>query len=277
MPLTATIGPSRSAAAAAATASPPATSAPPGPSSQRARPHCRACVRLAWKRRSRGSSYSARQRAHISKPAIVVSAPVVGDAAHDREPRAAVGAVDERIAVAAVRRVEQLGQAVRAGRGVGRDQRLGLARAGAGSDLEAGLAPRPSSFGRDALDRGQRRRLGGQALEEARDRLRRPLHLEQDAALVVEDEAAEAQLGGEPVDVGPEPDPLHRALDARRDPAPPSGRRRSTGLRRRPRQLDQLAQRVVGARLRLLDAGDVLRAGDDHVVGEILGGDPAPS
>ncbi len=36
---------------------------------------------------------------------------VVGDAAHDREARAAVGAVDERVAEAAVARVAQLGQA----------------------------------------------------------------------------------------------------------------------------------------------------------------------
>ena len=42
--------------------------------------------------------------------------PVVGDAAHDREARPAVGAVDERVAVAAVGGVEQLAQAVRAHR-----------------------------------------------------------------------------------------------------------------------------------------------------------------
>ena len=40
-------------------------------------------------------------------------------------------------------------------------------------------------------------------------------------------------------------------------------------------QLDELAQHVVGARLGLLDAGDVLGAGDHDVVGEALGGDPA--
>ena len=39
-------------------------------------------------------------------------------------------------------------------------------------------------------------------------------------------------------------------------------------LTHRFRQLHQLAKHVVGACLRLLDARDVLRAGDDHVVGE---------
>ena len=37
-------------------------------------PHCGHALGCAWKRRSDGSSYSARQRAHISKLAIVVAA-----------------------------------------------------------------------------------------------------------------------------------------------------------------------------------------------------------
>ncbi len=55
--------------------------------------------------------------------------PVVRDAAHDREARPAVRAVDERIAVAAIRGIEQLAQAVVAGRAVGRDRRVRLAAA----------------------------------------------------------------------------------------------------------------------------------------------------
>ena len=84
--------------------------------------------------------------AHISKPAIVVQRPVVRDAADDREPRAAVGAVDERVAVAAVGGVEQLGQAVVAGRRVGGDQRVGLA-AGVGLDDPEPAARRRRSSG----------------------------------------------------------------------------------------------------------------------------------
>ena len=69
MPLTARIAPSRSRAAAAATAS----SAPSSPVRAARGPHTGQALGWAWKRRSAGSSYSARQAAHIAKPAIVVS------------------------------------------------------------------------------------------------------------------------------------------------------------------------------------------------------------
>src|SRR5262245_34058030 len=49
----------------------------------------------------------------------------------------------------------------------------------------------------------------------------------------------------------------------------------STRTRTRPLATDQLHQHVVGARLRLLDPRDVLRARDDHEVCELLGGDLA--
>ena len=52
----------------------------------------------AWKRRSSGSSYSARQRVAHREAGHRRQRPVVGHAAHDREPRAAVRAVDERVA-----------------------------------------------------------------------------------------------------------------------------------------------------------------------------------
>jgi hypothetical protein len=54
--------------------------------------------------------------------------PVVGHPADDREPRSAVGTVDERVAVAPVGRVAQLAQARVAGRDVGRDRRRGVGR-----------------------------------------------------------------------------------------------------------------------------------------------------
>jgi hypothetical protein len=68
--------------------------------------------------------------------------PVVGDTGNDREPRPAVGAVDERVAEPPVGLVCQLGQAVAAGGTVSRDQ--GPAAAGwvADSDGEP-PAPRP--------------------------------------------------------------------------------------------------------------------------------------
>ena len=66
--------------------------------------------------------------------------PVVGDAAHDREAGAAVGAVDERVAKAPVGRVEELGQAVLARRRVRRHGCVGELPAGARDDLEADRA-----------------------------------------------------------------------------------------------------------------------------------------
>ncbi len=55
---------------------------------------------------------------------------VVGHAAHDAEAGAAVRAVDERVAVAAIPRVAQLGETLLASRDVGRDRRRPGCRAG---------------------------------------------------------------------------------------------------------------------------------------------------
>jgi len=105
--------------------------------------------------------------------------PVIRDATHDREARPAVRAVDERIAEAAVGRVEQLAQAVGAGRGVGRDRGVGRASGRTRADGELGLAARGPLLGDDALDHGERRRVGAQARQELLDRIRTPLDLEQ--------------------------------------------------------------------------------------------------
>ena len=56
---------------------------------------------------------------HIRNAAIVVSGRSYGTPCDDCEPRAAVGAVGERVAVTAVGGIEQLAQAVLTGRGVG--------------------------------------------------------------------------------------------------------------------------------------------------------------
>ena len=69
-----------------------------------------------------------------------VFAPVVGDVADDREPGAAVGAVDEGVAVTAVFRVVQLPQAVVTGRDVGGDEDIFPAFLLAGDDAEGRFA-----------------------------------------------------------------------------------------------------------------------------------------
>src|SRR3954451_7855303 len=76
MPFTATIAPARTPAAAARTDASPraATGREPCDASSRSTdgPHAAHAFGWAWKRRSRGSSYSARHAGHISNPAIVV-------------------------------------------------------------------------------------------------------------------------------------------------------------------------------------------------------------
>ena len=79
MPLTATIWPARSSAAAATVGSalPGAASGsavPAAATSARRGPHAGQQTGWAWKRRSAGSRYSAAQSSHIANPAIVVSA-----------------------------------------------------------------------------------------------------------------------------------------------------------------------------------------------------------
>jgi len=87
--------------------------------------------------------------------------PVVGNVGDDGKARAAVGAVDERIAIATIAGVEQLSQAVRADGDVGRDglklARLGL-RVADGEPIRVGklhIARRDPADGH-LLDAGQR-------------------------------------------------------------------------------------------------------------------------
>ena len=156
---------------------------------------------------------------------------VVGDAAHDREARAAVGAVGERVAVAAVGGIEDLGQAFGARGVVGRHQRLGRAPVLGLEDPEAALARRRRRFDPDGLDRRERRGLRAQPAEQLLDRLRWPLDLQHHPAAVVEHPAAEAELGGEPVHEGTKADPLDGAGDVGAQPPPGPGGRGGAGHR----------------------------------------------
>ncbi len=137
---------------------------------------------------------------------------VVWDAQDDREAGAAGGAVDEGVAVAAVGRVAELGQAVVAGGGVGRDGGGRRGAALAGEDGEAAIAERGHLARLDPLDARQGRGLAGQPLEEALDGGPLRLDLDHHAAGVVENEAGEAEVAGQAVDVGAEAHPLDRPL-----------------------------------------------------------------
>ena len=215
-----------------------------------------------------------RQAAHIAKPAMVVQRPVVGHAADDREARPAVGAVDERVAVAAVGRVD----AARAGSR--RRSRCRARRAPRGAPPASLLArsrSRGSPVGRRRRSDGRRRSTrasGGasaaQPREERVDRRRLALDLDHDAARRrCSTYPARPSSRGQAVHERPEADALHDALDAHRD--------RVAAAARPPRSPGSSANSRAaraGGRLRLLDARDVLRRRDDHVVGQALGGDP---
>ena len=138
--------------------------------------------------------------------------PVVGDPSDDREPGTAGGAVDERVAMAAVPGIHQFAQTVDADRAVGCDRRVGRLALGARADLESSGAAGDQRVDGDALDHRQRRRLGRQPGQKPLDRRRVSLDLEQHATGVVEHVSGQVELAGQPVHVGPEPDPLHGAL-----------------------------------------------------------------
>jgi hypothetical protein len=149
---------------------------------------------------------------------------VVGDAPNDREPWAAVRAVDERVATTAIAGIEQLRQALLAGGAVGCHGRVCGTAGRARKDRKPGFAGRPTVLGADALDQGEWRRLRPKPREESFDCVGVALDLEQYPSRVVEHEAAQVELTGEPVDVGAEADALHRAIDPCPDPPSQCGR-----------------------------------------------------
>ena len=165
----------------------------------------------------------------MAKPAIVVQRPVVGDAAHDREARAAVGAVDERVAVAAVGRVEQLGQALLAGR---RCRARPARRGSPAAALGAIAKPRsPVGASSSSADASTAASGGASAARRARkplDGAASPSTSSSTPRSSLQHEARQPELARQPVHVRPEADALHRALDRAR------ARRRAASVTRAP-------------------------------------------
>ncbi len=131
------------------------------------------------------------ERRHGRPPAIVRGSD------DDRQPRAAIRAVEKRVAKPPVGRVEQLREALLAGGHVGRDID------GAGSvvladlDAEPVLALGRPLFPRQVLDLCQGRRLVGEIRQETLERGRFPLDLDQDASGLVPHEAGQVAVRGE--------------------------------------------------------------------------------
>ncbi|CCB78256.1 protein of unknown function [Streptantibioticus cattleyicolor NRRL 8057 = DSM 46488] len=133
---------------------------------------------------------------------------VVGQRGDDGEPRAAVRAGDEGVAVAPVAGGGQLGQAGGARRGVGGDEGASGALLG-GADGEVGAAERGDPHVGDGVDDGAGRGVGADAAAEHVHPSGVALHLGDDPAGVVDDVPGQPQLTGEPVHERAEPHPLH--------------------------------------------------------------------
>ena len=116
-------------------------------------------------------------------------------------------------------RIEQLGQAVGAGGGVGGDLGIRGLALRAFDDLEPAVADRLPRFRDHPVDRGQRRRLSRQPGQEPLHGRVAALHLDQHAVRIVQDEPGQTQLTRQPEHVGAESDPLHRAVHAHMLPA----------------------------------------------------------
>ena len=137
---------------------------------------------------------------------------VVGQRAQDGKARAAVGAVDERVAVAAVGGVGHFAQAGRTGGQVGRDER-GRGPGRAGADGKAAVARRGGEvLGFDLLDNGERRGFAAQRLHKGGERRRLPFQLAFDPGGGVAHPARQRKTARQPVQERAEAHPLHNAV-----------------------------------------------------------------
>jgi hypothetical protein len=138
---------------------------------------------------------------------------VVRNVADDRVARAAVRAVREGIAEAAVVRIEDLGEAIGAGREIGRDGDLAFPRALAVRNREVGARFVGNRFPLDlAHARGGRSRFAETA-REGLDRLVTAEGIDDHAGRVVAHGSRDVLARGELIHPRPESDALHHASD----------------------------------------------------------------
>ena len=138
---------------------------------------------------------------------------VVGQRVDDGEARPAVRAVDERVAVAPVVGVEQLGQAIVAGGQVGRHQRGLLRRRVVGkADLEAGEILQRHFLEIDFRHLGRRRRVHVQLGHEPVKQLRLALGMDEHALGCIKHPTVDQVFFRQAVHERAETHPLHDAL-----------------------------------------------------------------
>ncbi len=144
--------------------------------------------------------------------------PVVRNPPCNRESRTAVGAIQKRIAVAPVLRVQQLPQTVPASCRIRRNPGAHRPQNLAGNNPEPHLAYRRHIPGHNRIDPRQRRRLRAQPVEKGLHSLLRPLNLNGHAVRIVADKPRQPLLKRKPVNKRPEPYPLHHSAHQHRPP-----------------------------------------------------------
>ncbi len=137
--------------------------------------------------------------------------PIVWNVFDDTVARPAMRTVDERVAVAAVRRIEELGKTIGAGREV--RQHLGGRRARriARPDFEPIIPARCDRARFDGIDRRIGRRAFTDVAHQRGDPLGIALGLDHDPLARIDDPARKPEQRRLAVDEGPEPDTLHGA------------------------------------------------------------------
>src|SRR5262249_291982 len=131
---------------------------------------------------------------------------VIGNIAHNREPRPAVRAVDKWIPVTAVLSVEQVQGTVRGSRYILRKQRADGVAALTGDYTEFAIGIACYFDGPQLGDSRQRRCLFGKTTDKFLDRIQRPLHFNGDARWRVGDVPTEMPFNRQAIDIGPKTD-----------------------------------------------------------------------
>jgi hypothetical protein len=138
---------------------------------------------------------------------------IVGQAPDDCESRTTIRAIEKRVAVSPVRRVEQLNQAIRASRHVWADMNraclLRLARLYAKRCLMPGLSLAPLQF----MNLRQWRRMVGEFVEELIQSRPITLDFDNDVTGLIFDKAAQSEARSQAVHKWPEPDTLHQSVN----------------------------------------------------------------
>ena len=146
--------------------------------------------------------------------------PVIGNGLDNGITGPAVGAVDERIEIAPfVAAVVELGQTIGADRRIGRDHGAGRPGLFTVQDEKTGLAGKIIDVcAGHGADSGQRRRLLVQTLQKTVQAGQRRRQSDHHPVGAIDHRAGKTELRCQPMDKGPETDPLDHALDLQLDP-----------------------------------------------------------